>query len=226
MSSILTTLDIPVFAGQGTTAANSVQTRQQALLDASIAAGTLLLSSCFEAFHAELSSMSDIELAQIGIDIADFKTKEALLELPAERYTTNPVITGTTIFLLQSLRYLAHVEASGVTNDSLTPFSDVLKRNLEYGVGVLGFSSGILPACVVATSLTTISYVNCAVEAYRLAFWIGVRTQLYKEATLIDETSLPWSLVFMGMGKSLAGKAIAKFAEVSLFIVINFKYPF
>ncbi|TFK43602.1 polyketide synthase [Crucibulum laeve] len=209
------TLDVPVFAGQGTSAANSPATRQQALRDASSPVGSLLLSACFEAFHSEVSSLSAEELLQAGIDLSDFKNKNALLDLPADRYLTNPIITGTTLFLLQSLRYVAFVEANGAANHSLTPFSDVLKDNLQYNMGILGFSSGILPACVVGTALNTVTYITQSVEAYKLAIWIGIRTQIYRAAVLTSNPELPWSLVFLGLDKKSAEEAVNTFNKDS-----------
>jgi hypothetical protein len=213
-------LNVPVFAGQGSAAANTIQTRQQALQDATSPSGSILLSACHEAFHAELSSLSPTELTQANIDIADFKSKVSLLSIPDRRYLHNPIISGPTLFLIQSLRYIAFIQTSGVSADSLTPFSDVLKGNLERGMGVLGFSSGILPACVVGTSLSAVTYISRAVEAYRLAIWIGVRTQIYRTVTLEassagkNSTNLPWSLVFFGMNKQSAEAAITVFSEV------------
>ncbi|KAF8897468.1 hypothetical protein BD779DRAFT_1667443 [Infundibulicybe gibba] len=215
MSPSSASLNVPVFAGQGTAAANNALTRQQAVHDASTPAGSLLLSSCFEAFHHEISSLSPEELSRLGLDLSDFTSEVALLQIPPEKYCNDPVITGPTLFLIQSLRYIAFVAESGVSNKSLTPFSDVLKQNSTYGMGVLGFSSGILPACVVGTSLTTVSYITRAVEAYRLSIWIGIRTQIYRANTSIDIPTLPWSLVFLGMSKKSAEEAIATFTEIN-----------
>ncbi|KAF5377903.1 hypothetical protein D9615_006799 [Tricholomella constricta] len=211
-------LYLPVFAGQGTAAATVPQTRQTAILDASSQSGSILLSACHEAFHHELSSLSAPELLHVDIDLTDFRKPESLLSLPAERYQQNSVISGSTLFLLQALRYLSFVEATGISTDSLTPFSDVLKANSEHGLGVLGFSSGILPACVVATSFSTFSYISRAVEAYRLALWVGIRSQLYRNDTLKSgsrdlDTKLPWSLVFIGMSKEDAEEAILNFSK-------------
>ncbi|TFK52663.1 polyketide synthase [Heliocybe sulcata] len=209
--------DVPVFAGQGTAAASSLQTREQALRDAESASGTLLLTSCYQAFLTELATLSPEELELVDVDPADFETAQSLLAASPERYQRNPVISSTTLFLIQSLRYLAHVESQASAEKSAAPFFDYLKKNVEHGLGVLGFSSGILPACVVGTSKNTLAYVMHAVEAYKLAFWIGVRCQLYRAATLTvegapgKESMLPWSLVFMGMGRKSAEKAIAEF---------------
>jgi hypothetical protein len=214
-------LHIPVFPGQGTIAAFSAQTRQQALYDASSPSGSTLLSAYHETFHAELSALSPSDLQNIDIDTTHFTKKESLLALPKESYTNNPIISGPSLLIIQTLRYLAFIEATASSANSLTPFSDLLKPNLEHRVGVLGFSSGILPACVVGTSFSTISYISRAVEAYRLSVWIGIRTQLYRRTTLdaafIDtDSTLPWSLVFLGMSKITAEESITNFNKVAL----------
>ncbi|KDQ50552.1 hypothetical protein JAAARDRAFT_583047 [Jaapia argillacea MUCL 33604] len=211
--------DVPTFAGQGTAAGNSAQTRQQALRDAETASGLLLLSSCYQAFLIEISSLSLTELKQTEIDLSDFATAQSLLAVPAEKYQRNPIISGTTLFLVQALRYLAHIESSGIANNSITPFSDALRGNIANKLGVLGFSSGILAACVVGTSMTSISYISNAVEAYRLAFWIGVRSQQYRTATLSVEgapgkdSMLPWSLVFLRMNRATVEQAIEEYTQ-------------
>ncbi|RDB14789.1 Non-reducing polyketide synthase terA [Hypsizygus marmoreus] len=211
-------LRLPVFAGQGTSAVNNIQTRRQGLIDASSPSGSILLSACYEAFHTELSSLLAPDFLCLDVELADFKNREALLSLPAERYMHNAVISGPTLLLIQALRYLAFVEATGLSTGSLTPFSDVLKRNSESGLGVLGFSSGILPACIVGTSFSTLTFVSRAVEAYRLALWIGIRSQLYTTNILKARPSdmdkgVPWSLVFIGMDKEEAQEAIIDFSK-------------
>ncbi|KAK0228850.1 polyketide synthase [Armillaria fumosa] len=218
MASTTLCIDVPVFGGQGTAAANSPQVRQQALLDASSPSGSLLLAACHATLHAELETLSSIELSQVNVDLSDFQTKESLLALPTERYLHNAVISGTTLFLLQTLRYLAYIDASVASTGSLTPFSDVLKPNSVHGVGILGFSSGILPAAVVATSFSSVSFLSHAVEVYRLAIWIGVRAQIFRGTTLSGSFpeavhSSPWSLVFLGLNKEDAEVAISDFAK-------------
>ncbi|KAF9464084.1 beta-ketoacyl synthase, partial [Collybia nuda] len=217
MGSISPPIHLPIFAGQGTTSANAPQTRQQALLDASSASGSTLLSACHEAFLTELSTLSATDLDMVDVNLTNFRKKESLLAVPDQKsYFHNPVISGPTLFLMQSLRYLAFVEETSLSTDSLTPFSDILKRNVDNNIGVLGFSSGILSACVVSTSLSTLAYISRAVEAYRLAIWIGVRTQIYRrralESSHLDtNTALPWSLVFLGMNKAYAETSIRSF---------------
>lgn len=214
--SAATFLNIPVFAGQGAAAADYPAFRKQAQRDATSSAGSLLLTACFEAFHAELSCLAQDEILRTGIDLSDFKHRNAILDIPPDCYLSNPILTGTTLFLFQSLRYLAYIETSGGVEETLAPFSDVLKGNREYQLGVLGFSSGILPAVVVATSFNTISYISRSVEAYRLAFWIGVRVQQFREKIALHNPDSPWSLVFSGLDKKSAEEAIIAFDSVHI----------
>lgn len=217
----LSLVNIPIFAGQGSAAATSPASRAQALADATSSAGSLLLTACFEAFHTELSSLSHQQFLVSRIDLNDFKDKSSLLDLPADRYLNNPIITGPTLFLLQSLRYLAYVQSSAAAQESLTPFSDILKGNLEHHLGILGFSSGILPAVVAATSFNTVSYISRSVEAYRLAIWIGTRTQQYRYHAILDDSPAPWSLVFLGLNNKSAEEAITAFNSVRIFLSLH-----
>ncbi|KAG6829310.1 Type I Iterative PKS [Tricholoma furcatifolium] len=210
-------LYLPIFAGQGTSVATSSEVRLTALADASSSSGSMLLSTCHAVFHKELSSLSTAEFRALNIDMMDFPLPKDLL-LSKARYQHNAVMSGSTIFLLQSLRYLAFVEATSFMIDPQTPFGNILKGILDSGTGILGFSSGVLPACVVATSSSTFSYITKAVEAYRLALWIGIRCHLFrinilKDASLDLDTDLPWSLVFMGMSRVDAEESITSFTK-------------
>ncbi|KAA1469652.1 polyketide synthase [Dentipellis sp. KUC8613] len=212
-------LNVPVFAGHGTTAINSPQTRERASRDASSASGSLLLSACYDAFQSELASLSEAEAKAAGVDSRDFDKPELLLSLPQERYLSNPIISGITLFLVQTLRYLAFIESYLASTSQ--PFASVLASNRAHSLGVLGFSSGILPACVVGTSISTLEFITNAVQVFRLVFWIGVRAQLYKVAALEsveslgDDAALPWSLVFLGMGRQQAEDAVKQFSDTT-----------
>ncbi|TFK37752.1 hypothetical protein BDQ12DRAFT_735983 [Crucibulum laeve] len=207
-------INVPVFAGHGTTALNSSATRERALQDASSSLGSLLLSSCHRALLSELSSLSPAELSSIGLSADGFETPQSLLQIPSEKDLFNPIISGISLFLIQTLRYLSFVEANSSSTDS---FASVLEDNKVHGAGILGFSSGILPACVVSASNSSVQYISNTVEAFRLVFWIGVRVQQYRESTLraLDalETDVerPWSLVFIGLSNVEIEVAIAQF---------------
>ena len=216
MASSSQSLCIPIFVGQGTNAANSTTTRRQALSDALLPSCSVLLAACFQAFTSELSTLSSSFLDDIYVNLSEFATKESLLMQQDEHYLYNPVITGPTLFLMQVLRYLAFAEEGTKPHES---FSNILKSNKKHGVGILGFSSGILPACVVGSSNSVIEFISRAVEAFRLTLWIGIRSQLYRKKTLSlctssVQPSLPWSLVFFGLNRQAAEAALEKFNKV------------
>lgn len=213
-------LDIPVFAGQGTAAASSHQSCQQACQDASSSSGAILLSACHQAFHTELSTLTPTHLARLGINLADFRSKDAILTMPMDCYLRNPIISNTTLLLIQVLRYLSFIEEYGHSKNSPTPFTDILQRNSEHGVGILGFSSGIMAACVVGTSSSTAQYIDHAVEAYRLALWIGIRLKDCGQTALQDDSTStlynePWGMIFDGMDQTKMTEVVAAFNKVS-----------
>jgi len=194
--------------GQGANAIELISC-EQALRDATLPSGSLLLSSCFDAFCTELSALSSTEVQQSGIDKAHFKTPKDILSGLPGRYENNPIMSGTKLCLLQCLRYLAHIESSGTSSSR---FTDALQSNARHNLGILGFSSGILPACVVAASGSVLAYISYAVEAFKLALWIGVRTLFYRHSASGDGTgNLPWSVVLLGIDKRGAESAIDGF---------------
>ncbi|KAJ7133377.1 hypothetical protein C8R44DRAFT_849492 [Mycena epipterygia] len=216
------TLDILVFAGQGTSGTSAACA--QALQDARSASGATLLSACHQIFHNELATLPPDLLSLTSIEIGDFGSPQSLLKAPGTRYERNPVISGTTLFLVQALRYLSFIEGCAAAENSRTPFSDALKRTN----GVLGFSSGILPACVAASSSDLISYISHSAQAYQLAFWVGVRSQIYC-ATLRDNApgigigndNSPWSLVILGVSKEEAEELLRPFQKTSTSLYIT-----
>lgn len=214
MDSVTGTVRIPVFAGIGTSVANSPQYRETAIADASSSLGSLLLSSCYHAFTTELVSLTATELAFIDIDLAVFSSQLSLLSLSSSRSPLNPVISNSFLFLAQSLRYLACTE-SLISRNDVIPFFGLLQTNADLNIGILGFSLGLLSACVAATSTTALVYINHAVEMYKLTIWMGIRVQIHRIRTLagthIFESS--WSHVLAGMGKEDAASRLASFNE-------------
>ncbi|EGN93845.1 hypothetical protein SERLA73DRAFT_163261 [Serpula lacrymans var. lacrymans S7.3] len=208
---------VPVFAGQGTDSINSLQTRQRALCDAASPSGSLLLASCFEAFHVELLTLSCEDLMEIGVSPHDFKDPRSLLPVPSQQYTHNPIISGISLFLVQSLRYLSFLQQSVPDVNSPLPFNDILASNGTLSLGILGFSSGIIPASVVGTSTNRLTYICHSVEAFRLVFWIGVRICQRRKVLLDNRTSVRaeptscWSIVCFGIDKILAHEFINHF---------------
>ncbi|KAJ3928286.1 MAG: polyketide synthase [Lentinula lateritia] len=202
---------VPIFAGQGSTPSthssyiNSTIRRSQHGLCAT------LLTICHEAFIDELSSLSAQELTQAGVDPNDFRSPETLLTMWMSRFPHNALISSSALVLMQLLQYLSFVEQFGAENGSLRPFADLLIGHSTSSVGILGFSSGIVSACVVASSNSAKSYLSFALEAYRLALWIGIRCQLYCFGTSDADTVLPWSVVFIRISTEEAQEAISDF---------------
>ena len=178
--------------------------------------GALLLSSCFTAFHSELSSLSDTDLETTGVNLVDFDKPPALLVIPRSSYVCNSVISGTRLLLIQNLFYLEWATRI-VEMTPGTAFADILGQNIQYGAGILGFSSGIFAACVAGTSATLLDFISNAVSAFRVTLWIGVRTECYRIHSLVA-SGLPrnddrsWSLVLLGMAFHAANEAISNFS--------------
>jgi malonyl CoA-acyl carrier protein transacylase len=154
---------IVLFGGQGSRSIFSSTTAKAAQHDAeSTIAGSIVLSKCHAAFLQEISSL-DVESRRIlDIDPTSFNSPGHLLE-PEERYHTHPVLQATTIFLCHVLRYLTDVSQQ---HDAFEQCFDKLET-------AAGFSSGIIPAAIVARSPTIDEFVTCAVEGFRLAFWVA-----------------------------------------------------
>jgi malonyl CoA-acyl carrier protein transacylase len=206
-------LDVPLFAGQGTAAASSPRTHQQAFLDASSLSGSLLLTACHQAFHQEVSTLSISDRKRIGIDLETFESKESLIVCPNATLSLNsPLVSGCMLLLLQSLRYLACMEASHATGQT----TDACQSH-EVAC-ILGFSSGILPACIAATSVSPMSFISSTVEAFRLSIWIGIRMQSVRSTMTTWPTSDPFSLVLMGASSEIVEKAIYHFFGVYILL--------
>lgn len=200
---------LPVFAGQGTARTSLKHAADQAIRDADSPAGSLLLSSCLDAFLAELAALSPTELDQSGICPSDFEKPHCLL-IPDPKYLKNHIISGVFLFLAQVLRYQSYVQSTSRS------FPAILKANIHNTVGILGLSSGLLPACVVAVSRNPLSYITTTVEVFRLVFWIALRVmhftrQLLKEKPV--DTTLSWSVACLGLTQVDVERHISRFEQ-------------
>ena len=211
---------LPVFAGQCSLHFQAAQTDKHSFRLAESPSGRILLAACHSALHSELNLLSNDELEELDLCPSDFLDKQTLIVPLDARYVINPAICGPTLLLIQILRYLIFIDIETMHSSTgpLKPFADIFKSNIQHGVGILGFSSGILSACVVATSCSTLVLINRAVEAYRLALWIGIRAQMYRIGALklarpdINLTS--WSFFLFGISKYDAYNAISIFNRV------------
>ncbi|ESK95806.1 polyketide synthase [Moniliophthora roreri MCA 2997] len=206
-------LNTPFFAGLGNAAINKAATRELAKRDACSPSGSFLLSACHHAFVSELSTLPVDTLNDLAIDLRQFQTAESLIAIP-QSHTHYTVFSSSTLFLTQALRYLSYVESVTNVDTSRLPFDHPLGNNGN--LGVLGFSAGILTACLVATSSTVTNYTSRAVEIYRLVLWMGIRCQLYRNGELKRighprYNTASWSTVFLGLTRASAEDALVAF---------------
>ncbi|OBZ65944.1 hypothetical protein A0H81_14048, partial [Grifola frondosa] len=129
--------DAFVFDGQGSAATTSSQTTNLALQDAQLPLGSTLLLACHQAFLKEFASLSPADQASSGIDINAFLAPRALIDVPPA-FRANAVLANTNLYLIQLLRYLANIDPASF---DAPPTADLI-----------GFSTGVFAAVVVATS--------------------------------------------------------------------------
>ncbi|KAF9525894.1 hypothetical protein CPB83DRAFT_941246 [Crepidotus variabilis] len=150
-------------------------------------------------FGGQESVLFDLELAEKLLLISeklsaeDFQERGSILNPRNESYLHNPIVSGTTLVLRQSLQYLQLLDARYSDLD----IPNLLTSSRVSDDGILGFSSGILSAAVVTSSASIPSIIDHALEAYRLSFWIGVR--VLESRLKLDSLSRwdlrPWALV-------------------------------
>lgn len=201
MSNCEATFTALVLDGQGIPSITSPQTIQTALQDAQLPLSNSILLGCHQALLQDVSSLSSKDKASCGFGAGDIVFPAAILELPL-RYPTNAVVANIHLCLVQLLRYLA------ICNNGSNPVHDKAS-----GHEVLGFSSGTLAATVIACAKDIPSCVAHAVSAFRLAFWLGLRSEQYahtlSSGALKDYPSdATWSLVIFGTTREEIQQAI------------------
>ena len=193
---------IPIFSGLGTTAAISEEWLKQSLTDSVSPHGSLLLQSCYHAFLKELASLSSEDFCLLGISLDDFPSPTSLLT--HEGNTSHILLSHSFLFLSQALRWLS-LNASSSQDAFIHP-SDAT-------VGCLAFSLGVIIAPVVASSTTLLEYMSSAVEAYKVALWIGIRVHLHHHSDLPRVTlrDSSWSIACVGISPLAAQRLITDF---------------
>ncbi|KAF9631050.1 conidial yellow pigment biosynthesis polyketide synthase [Lasiodiplodia theobromae] len=180
--------DILLFAGQGSSSfgPDHVNTRTADILASSHTANSFL-KACHEALITELDTLDDNDKRSLPDDMrSSFNTPESLID-PPSRLCSNPVVQGTTLFIHQMLEFIAYESA-------LNSPPELVETS--------GFCSGVLAAIVTASSLSPRSpdFVDTAVHAYRLSFWIGLRNGLFCRRVIGgSRDGSSWSLTVLGM---------------------------
>ncbi|KAL9938012.1 hypothetical protein V8E36_003557 [Tilletia maclaganii] len=186
----------PIFAGQGAAGLDIPLSK--------IAPPSSLAEVCLKELHTTVldcfKQLHPSQLDQLQLSIDDFKRPEILLGLGSKANTT-PALSSSA--LLASLRttafqlilYLSKVEIAQVSfEDHLGPAART--------VGVLGFSSGLIAATVVASSRTTLDYLTNSAAAIKVAFWLGVHADLFAKNAVAAASSpsspdASWSTVVL-----------------------------
>lgn len=198
--------DVPTFSfvldGQGIPASTNQQTINTAQEDARTPLGAAVLLSCYQAFVKDLATLTPEEQHSAGLTLADVPVPDALLALP-QLAAHNAVVGNVHLYLVQVLRYAARV--AGAAFPRAHP-----------ALGVLGFSTGMLAAAVIACADTVPNFVRHATEAFRLAFWLGLRAQQYAARALPavplpDAPAQAWTLITFGASRAEVEDAVAKF---------------
>ncbi|KAI1632524.1 putative polyketide synthase [Biscogniauxia mediterranea] len=171
---------ITVFAGLGSDLLFSANTAHTALDDSSVPESQIILRECHDIFRREIQQAIDARLLTArDIDLDDFVQPEILLRPPVGYYH-NTIIQHTTIYLVQTLRYISqHLRTSDIK-------------------GVAGFCVGLLPAVVVSTSHNITSLIQRAEELFHVALWIGINSEIYRRTQISTSKcspSIPWSIV-------------------------------
>jgi hypothetical protein len=191
--------------------------------------GAVLLNACFAAFHTELLSLAPDLIPQVGICAKDFKDKVSLLRPIHDEYLCNPIVSSTRLLLIQALHYLYAVEGfQQPLAANSRPFAEMLQTNSHCKVGILGFSLGILTATIVAASRSNIDFINRVVDAYRLAFWIGLRSQLHCSNIHVfsAQDSTPWAVEIISSDNTEVQQALLSFNKVFLSLDFQLSPPF
>ncbi|KAM0234041.1 hypothetical protein ACHAP5_010219 [Fusarium lateritium] len=194
-----------LFGGQGSQSIFSPSAAKTAVQDArSFTAGSILLSRCHAAFLQETGTLDGESQELLAINLPDFVSSVHLIE-PAAQYHTHPVLQATTIYLCQMLRYLA-----------VTLQDASYKHSFETLESTAGFSSGMIPALVVARSSNLDDFLSSGVEGFRLAFWIAVRSFFWTKSIKAEHNDhaspeATLSLVTRGLTKAEVEEKLWRF---------------
>lgn len=181
-----TSSDVLLFAGQGSSAHLTTQTfidldnkppELKALLDD-------FLQKCLTAFYAEFDALADDEKKIVGTGAKkDIDKPEALLT-PPPLYQGSAVFESVTLYLHQLVDLILYKFQNGI----------------EAVIETAGVCSGMLPAILAASFPSSISsqFIEYAVDGFRLAFWIGLRTSLFCHQASPDDSHQPWALTVRG----------------------------
>ncbi|KUI53776.1 Polyketide synthase PksM [Cytospora mali] len=150
------------------------------------------LQGCFEAFHSELDKLADREQCVLEASVWKKLDKAETLVTCPPGCQSNAVVECVNLYVHQMLDLLAYMcQAS---------------RDGEVVMAqAAGVCSGILPAVLAASfpSWPSAHFVDYAINAFRVAFWIGVRSSLARWKCMQGnawDMNNAWALSIRGCG--------------------------
>lgn len=167
----------------------------------------IFLQRCLQVFHEEVLSLSPNEEKAIGpwaTVLHDFDEPEKLLS-PVAAYQSNPVLESSTIYMHQILDLFLYLSE---------PTHGIL-------VEVGGVCSGMLPASLAASFPSvgiSADFLDYAVDGFRLAFWIGIRTSLFCRNTASQVSEGSWCLTIKGSSLKKLQEIVVKFNSSQVII--------
>jgi malonyl CoA-acyl carrier protein transacylase len=176
---------IPIFAGLGSDVLFNDATKEQAIRDSRRTHGKILLHTCHKVFLEEVSRAAKHSEVVTQIDLDDFRQPRDLIE-PGAEYQANSIVQNATLLVVQSLRLLALEPSDGHPGIPKTK-------------AVGGFCVGLLTAVAVACSGNDAHFLQRAEECFRAAMLIGVASQRMRRKAHSLPSSLPWSLIVIGI---------------------------
>ncbi|CAD6924271.1 unnamed protein product [Tilletia laevis] len=203
---------LPIFAGQGTSGFDVPLHK--------LAPPSSLAEVCLKELHSTVvdcfKSLSAQQLNKLQLARDHFDRPETLLGTQGSRILSpsSALAASLRTTAFQLVLYLAKVESAQVSfEDHLGPATKT--------IGVLGFSSGLISATVVASSRTTLDYLTNSVAAIKVAFWLGLRADLFKRdavAAIGDKTDqqyaeASWSTVVLNADEVALQHELDHFAQ-------------
>lgn len=186
-----------VFGGLGSESIFSAETLRRAGQDALAPECKILLQSCYQTFHAQISDgMARQVISSEVIDLDDFAEPITLVR-PSSKYHHNVLVQHTALYLQQAVRHIACMQGLGTL------------------AGSTGFCAGLLPAAAAATSgSSAITLISRFYDFFQVALWVGVRSESYRRDHLTQLTvnpssaAMPCSYVVDGLSRNVATQLI------------------
>lgn len=137
-------------------------------------------------FRAEIHDALTGGILPAGlIDLGDFTSTDSLLH-PDEKYHVNAVVQHSTLYLVQIPRHVGFREHAKQQQQQKAD-QDQPPRICA----ISGFCAGLLPAAAISLAIapvphTTVNLLFHAHELFRVALWIGIRSESLLAETPLD----------------------------------------